>query len=160
MANPRTVARIAARIKERVAHCVEFELSDPRSSFITITRVEVARDLSAAKIYYSVLGTPGERSKAQHMLVDATGFVQRQLGRVLRTRRIPRLTWFYDESIEHAARMEKAIQEALRRDREINPDAHGQVDVWDREEDSDVAAEREYDEFLRDESDGEKAEGD
>lgn len=122
--NPRSKARIEARIRERVAYAVEFELSDPRAAFITLTRVEVSNDLGSAKIFYTVLGESGARSRAAHMLEDATGFIRRQLGRVLRTRRIPGLTWIYDESIEEAARVEQAIDEALRRDRSVNAEAH------------------------------------
>lgn len=124
MASPRTRARIEARIRERAAYCLEFELNDPRSTFITVTRVEVSPDLSSAKIFYSVLGDQGERSKASHMLADATGFIRKQVGRVLRMRRIPRMTWFYDEKIEYQAEMEEKIAAALNRDRTLNPRAH------------------------------------
>jgi len=124
MTNPRTRARIEARIRERAAYCIEFELNDPRSTFITVTRVEVSPDLSVAKIYYSVLGDKSERSLAEHMLADASGFIRKQVGRVLRTRRIPRLAWFYDESIEIQEDMERRIAEALVRDRDVNPNAH------------------------------------
>jgi len=124
MANSRTRARIEARIRERVAHCIEFELNDPRATFITVTRAEVSSDLSTTKVYYTVLGTEGDRNRTRRMLDDATGFIRKQLGRVLRTRRIPRLTWAYDDSIEYQENMEAAIQRALARDREVNPDAH------------------------------------
>ena len=49
MANPRSIARLEARIHERVAHCLEFEVSDPRSAFITVTKVELSTDLSIAR---------------------------------------------------------------------------------------------------------------
>ena len=124
MANPRSIARIEARIRERVAYCVEFELKDPRATFTTVTRVEVSSDLSLAKIFYTVLGTEGDKSKVAHMLVDASGFVRRQIGRVLHTRRIPQVRWFYDDSIEIRENMDQAIARALERDRKINPNAH------------------------------------
>ncbi|NOT31903.1 MAG: 30S ribosome-binding factor RbfA [Planctomycetes bacterium] len=124
MVNPRSKARIEARIQERVAHCVEFELNDPRRTFITITRVEVSDDLSIAKVFYSVYGTEGDKSRTAHMLEGASGFVKKQVGRVLKTRRIPSLRWIYDDSIELAAKMHETIQEALEKDRTINPAAH------------------------------------
>jgi len=124
MVNARTKAKIEARIHERAAYCVEFELNDPRAAFITITRVEVSSDLATAKIFYSMIGDEGDRSRVAHMLEDASGFVRRQVGRVLRTRRIPKLRWFFDDSIERAQNMDRAIRAALERDREINPGAH------------------------------------
>lgn len=119
MASERTRARIAARIKERTAHCIEFELADPRAHFITVTNVEVAADLSAAKVFYSVLGSPSEQSQVRHMFEKAAGFVQRQVARVLQTRLTPRLTFIYDDSLERAAELDSVIQAALSRDASI-----------------------------------------
>lgn len=121
MANPRTIARLEARIHERAAHCLQFEIRDPRASFVTITRVEVSPDLSLAKIHYSVLGDEGDRSKVEHMLEHATGFIQRQVVSVLHMRRAPTLRFLYDESIETAAALDELIREARERDRRIDP---------------------------------------
>lgn len=131
MANPRTIARLEARIRERVAYCLEFELNDPRVTFATVTRVELTNDLSAAKVYYSVMGTAADQRTCQRALESATGFVRRQLGRVLKTRTIPKLSWFYDDSVRHAAEMDLKIREALERDREINPEAHDEAQQVD-----------------------------
>jgi ribosome-binding factor A len=119
MVNPRTIAKLEARIHERAAHALEFEVRDPRATFITITRVELSPDLSIAKVYYSVLGTKSDRSKAEHMLASAGGFIQRQVARVLDTRRVPRLVWHFDESLIKAQELDKAIQKALERDKVI-----------------------------------------
>ena len=121
MANPRTIARLQERIRERAAYCLQFELSDPRASFVTITRVELAADYSYARIYYSVLGGDADKSKAEHMLKSAAGFIQRQVARVLETRRVPHMHWIFDGSTEQAADMDRLIREARERDRAINP---------------------------------------
>ena len=119
MANPRTIARIAERIRERAAHVLLSELQDPRASFITVTRVEMASDLLSGKIYYSVLGSEGDRSKAEHMLGSAQGWIQRQIAPVLDLRRMPHLSWHYDESIARAADLDALIREARARDEQI-----------------------------------------
>lgn len=155
MTTPRTKARIEARIRERVAYCVQFELSDPRASFITITGVEVSSDLSVAKVFYSVLGTPGDKTRTQHMLEDASGFVRKQVARVLRMRRLPRLAWIYDDSAEFQEEMERRITEALVRDREINPAAHAELAVGTEPEAAPEEVEREYLEFLEDQEEEE-----
>jgi len=153
MTNPRSKARIEARILERAAYCVEFELSDPRSAFITLTKVEVSNDLGHAKIYYSVLGTEGEKSRARHMLEDASGFIRRQVGRVLRTRRIPKLAWHYDDTQEFQEEMERKIQSALQKDRSVNPTAHSELPAAPTGDEAD--SEREYQEFLQAQEDEE-----
>jgi ribosome-binding factor A len=146
MTNSRAKARIEARIKERAAYCVEFELNDPRATFITITRVEVSSDLSTARIFYSVYGTDADKTKTAHMLENAAGFVQKQIGRVLKTRRVPRISWIYDDSIERAADMQRKIHAALEHDREINPAAHADLPAAPAAEPDEV--DREYLEFL------------
>ena len=165
MANSRTKARIEARIRERVAYCVGFELNDPRATFITITKAEITSDLASAKVFYTVLGTSGDKTRTAHMLEDATGFIRKQLGRVLRTRRIPRLSWIYDDSIEFQENIEEAIARALHRDREINPEAHAEVpappppkdaDEVEADEDEDAIVDHEYLEYREEQ---EKEEG-
>jgi len=141
MANPRTIARLEARIHERAAHCLEFEVSDPRATFITITRVELTPDLSSGKIHYSVLGGPGDKSKAAHMLESAAGYIQRQVSRVLELRRMPHLRWVFDDSIERAAELDKAIQAALERDKQIHEKGHV-------EEPAEPGWEAEYEDFA------------
>lgn len=147
MSNARTKARIEARILERAAYCVQFELVDPRSAFITLTRASISDDLSTARIFYSVFGSQGDKAKVAHMLAGASGFIQRQVSRVLKLRRSPRLTWIFDDSIERGEAMDRLIGDALRHDREINPAAHVEAEVPEEESEEERIA-REYQEFL------------
>ncbi|MCC6407634.1 MAG: 30S ribosome-binding factor RbfA [Planctomycetes bacterium] len=150
MVSQRTIARLEARIHERAAHCLEFEIADPRASFITITRVELSSDLSSGKIHYSVLGDASDRSKAKHMLDSAAGYIQRRVARVLEMRRMPFLKWIYDDSIEQAAKLDEMIHQALKRDEEIHTKGHAET------EDAEKPWQAEYDEFeLDDDDDGE-----
>jgi ribosome-binding factor A len=142
MVNPRTIAKLEARIHERAAHALEFEVRDPRASFITITRVELSPDISIAKIYYSVLGTKADRSKAEHMLLSASGFIQRQVARVLETRRVPRLVWHFDESLIKAQELDQTIRKALERDKVIAETGKPP------EDDDDADWEAEYEDFA------------
>jgi ribosome-binding factor A len=119
MANRRTIERLQARIHERAAHCLEFELHDPRSGMVTITRVELSSDLASAKLFYTVLGGRAERSKTAALLEHAAGFVQRKVAGALKLRRAPRLVWVFDEAEAQAAHVEKVIQRAIERDRQI-----------------------------------------
>jgi ribosome-binding factor A len=122
VANPRTIARVEAQIHRRAAHCLQAELADPRSGFVTITKVEASRDLSSAKIHYSVLGDDSDRSRVEHMLEEAGGFIQRRVASALRLKNAPRLHWKYDHSIADSARIDVLIREARARDHEIRGD--------------------------------------
>jgi ribosome-binding factor A len=119
MASEKTIGRIQAQIQRRAAHCLQHEVSDPRASLITITRVELSSDLTHAKIMYSVLGDDAVNSKTQHMLNHAAGFIQRRIASVLRMRRIPRMDWVYDSSIADAARLDMLIKSTLVDDAKI-----------------------------------------
>jgi ribosome-binding factor A len=119
MANPRTIARIEAAIKRRIAYCLQFEVSDPRSGFVTITDVELSPDMSIAKVRWSVLDPERERVRSEAMLESARGFVQKQMGRVVNLRRLPRIQWVYDDSLAEAARLDRLIRDAQERDAEI-----------------------------------------
>ena len=121
MANPRTLARLEARIQERAAYCLQFEINDPRSTFVTITRVELAEDATRGKIYWSCLGSDADRRKTEAMIEGAAGFIQRQVARVLDTRTVPHLAWEYDESIARAAELDRLIDQARRNDESIRP---------------------------------------
>lgn len=155
MANPRTIARLEARILERAAHCLQFELNDPRASFITITRVKLSSDVTSGRIYYSVLGGAADKSKAQHMLDHAAGFVQRQVSRVLELRRMPRLSFFYDDSAEQADNVAKLIKEARERDMQINPALRDEPPVAPAKDPARATAEASDDEELDEEPSGE-----
>ena len=122
MASERTIARLQAQIQRRIAHCLQFELADPRASFVTVTRVERNSDLSIAKVFYSVLGSEADRSKSAAMLEHAKGFIRRQLGSVLRTKSIPDLRFQYDDAAESADRIEDLIEQARDKDRELRGD--------------------------------------
>ncbi|QDU84606.1 Ribosome-binding factor A [Planctomycetes bacterium Pla163] len=160
MTNPRTIARLESRILERAAHCVEFELADPRITLVTLTGCELTNDLASVRIKYSVMGSDADQRRTHRALEDAAGFVQRQVGRVLRTRRIPRITWIFDESVRLAAEMDAAIRAAIARDEAIKSGAIEDSDA-DADEDgvwsdpdhldartADQLAEDEYQEFL------------
>ena len=116
-------SRVAARIRERVAQIVLFELQDPRiePARVTVTRVKVSRDLAYCDVFYSVLGDEGDRSKVAHALSDATRHIRREVGKVLRTRTIPRLRFRPDPAVEGGLRM----GELLRRLKEESGEAEG-----------------------------------
>ena len=122
MANPRTLAKIAARVQERAAYCLQFEIKDPRSTFVTITKVDMNEDLKSGTIFWSCLGEEADRTKSAKMLEGAAGYIQRQVARVLEMRTMPRLSWEYDDSIAKAAELDQLILDARERDEAIRPE--------------------------------------
>jgi ribosome-binding factor A len=100
----------------RASEVVLHELSDPRMTFVTLTRVQLAKDLSHAAIYWSTLGEGGQRSKVEHALRDAAPFVQTEIAKVFNTRRTPHVTFRFDPSIAGAQRV-AGILDAIKAER-------------------------------------------
>jgi ribosome-binding factor A len=88
------------------------EIKDPRVALITLTDVNLTRDLSLARIYYTCLGDEAERQEAAKGLVKVAPFVRRILGREMKLRHIPELRFEYDNSSDTGRRIEQLLREA------------------------------------------------
>lgn len=89
------------------------ELKDPRvhSGFISIVRVEVARDLSFCKVYVSAMEGIENAKQATKGLKSAQGHIKRELGRRLTLRQIPELAFVPTDSIEYSANISKILND-------------------------------------------------
>ena len=105
MVNEIRLKRLTGVVQQRASRAILFELKDPRLGFLTVTRVKLASDLTQCTIFWSILGTPGEKSKAARALEDARGFLQSAIAREMGTRVTPRITLKFDESIEKAQKV-------------------------------------------------------
>lgn len=117
--------RVADFIQRELSLLIRNELKDPRlSPMLTIASVDVSKDLSVAKIYFSVFDVE-EREPSQQALSSASGFLRRQLARQMKTRSVPQLRFYYDDSAEHGAHMSALIADAVASNTtdDENPDA-------------------------------------
>jgi len=106
-------ARIADQIQRELAEVVRLELRDPRVGLVTFTGVELSRDQSHAKVFFTVLGAGPVIEDALHGLQHAAGFLRSQLAHRLSTRSVPVLHFAFDESVERGMRLSKLIDEAV-----------------------------------------------
>lgn len=102
---------------------------DPGIGFITFTRVAVSADLQIAHVYYTSLGDAKALKDTAKALERATPFLRRQVGARLSLRRVPELTFRFDESIGHQDRIEQILrdlhdEDAARQPRPDDPDTH------------------------------------
>src|SRR5579863_5870736 len=92
--------RVAEAIREAVAMFLAEGVKDPRiTGLVTVTGAQVSRDLRHAKVYVSVLGTKVERAATFEGLASLAGYLRAHLGRGLRLRLAPEITFLHDESI-------------------------------------------------------------
>jgi len=112
--------RVNQLIREEVSYLLQRELKDPRLGFVTVTEVDVSKDLRTAKVYVSVLGTEAEWRGSLEALRSARGFIRNWLVPRLRLRTVPELTFHPDRSMAHAAHIQSVL-ERLREDRAEPP---------------------------------------
>ena len=110
----RRIERLAESVKQEASKVILYELKDPRISFITVTKVEVAPDLKRAKVYISILGDNLARRRTLQAIEHAKGFIQAKVGAYLQIRYTPVLTFCLDESIQKSLHISKLIDEAVK----------------------------------------------
>ena len=93
------------------------ELKDPRIGFVTVTGVKTAPDLRTAIVFVSVFGNDKKREQTMSGLDSALGVLQSRIGRELRLKRTPQLSFQYDRSVEEGVRMSALIDELVSDDR-------------------------------------------
>jgi ribosome-binding factor A len=107
------LARIADQIQRELAELIRLEVRDPRVGLVTLTGVELSRDQSHAKVFFTVMGPASDAQAAGDGLTRAAGFLRSELSRRLTTRKVPELHFAYDESVERGVRLSRLIDEAL-----------------------------------------------
>jgi len=107
------VLRVADQIQRELATLIQNEMADPRLRLVTLTGVEVTRDYSHAKVFFSVLSKEESAQPAREGLEHASGFLRNQLAGRIKLRVMPQLHFVYDESIEHGVRLSKLIDEVV-----------------------------------------------
>jgi len=105
-------ARIADQIQRELAELVRLEVRDPRVGMITLTGVELSRDQSHAKVFFTVLGSPSDGEHALEGLQRAAGFLRSQLAKRIKLYTTPQLRFEYDESVERGDRLSRLIDSA------------------------------------------------
>ena len=131
--------RVADQIQREIAALIQLEVNDPRIGMVSVTTVEVSRDLSYAKIYVTVLNslsdsgavnsstlsTPGQLDKLEidenlKALNGATGYLRSLLAKRLTLRSVPKLRFYYDGSVERGRHLSVLIDHAFAGDRDLH----------------------------------------
>ncbi len=104
------IDKINQAVKEEVGNIIQKEVKDPRLEFVTITQVDVSRDLQHAKVYFTVLGNTDKIKEVQTGLDSARGFIRRLVGQRVRMRYTPEINFIFDQSVEYGMHIEETIE--------------------------------------------------
>ena len=102
--------RVAELLRAELSELLLFRLKDPRIQLATIAGIEVSGDLRHARVRISVLGEEEQRQGAIEALRHAAGFIRSQLGKRLRLRATPELTFVLDRGAEHSQKMTEILE--------------------------------------------------
>ena len=109
--------RINAEVQRELSRIISQEIKDPRIHPVTsVVACEVAPDLKTCKAYISVLGTEEDMENTKKGLMNASGYIRRELARSVNLRNTPEITFIMDQSIEYGVNMSKLIDDVNRKE--------------------------------------------
>lgn len=119
--------RVSQELQKEIAIILQREIKDPRLGMMTtVSGVEMSRDLAYAKVFVTFLNDKDEDAVKEgiKILQDASGYIRTLLGKAMRLRIVPELTFFYDSSLVEGMRMSNLVSNVVRHDdeRRVNTD--------------------------------------
>ncbi|HET8817678.1 30S ribosome-binding factor RbfA [Pseudidiomarina aestuarii] len=111
--------RVGQQYQREIAMILQREIKDPRVSLVTVSAVEVSRDLAYAKVFVTFMQDDDNAVKAGlKVLNEASGFIRSLLGKRVRARITPELRFVHDPSLNEGIRMSRLVDEAIRNDKQ------------------------------------------
>lgn len=118
--------RVGQEMQKEIALILQREIKDPRLGLMTtVSGVEMSRDLAYAKVYVTFLNDGDEAAINEGLkaLRDASGYIRSLLGKAMRLRIVPELTFFYDNSLVEGMRMSNLVSSVVKKDEERRVDS-------------------------------------
>ncbi|MBM0491151.1 30S ribosome-binding factor RbfA [Aeromonas jandaei] len=128
--------RVGQQIQREIALILQREVKDPRIGMVTVSDVEVSRDLNYAKIYVTFLQLENDAERINEglkALTEAAGYIRSLLGSAMRLRVVPELRFFYDQTLVEGMRLSNLVTNTIREDKRRMAESG-------RDEEPDVAA--------------------
>jgi ribosome-binding factor A len=108
-------SRVSEEMKKEISDIIHNDLKDPRlPTLVSITMVNVTKDLRYAKVYVSVMGSEEEKKNALSALKSAAGFIRREVGQRMKIRYTPEIQFELDNSIEYGVYINKLINDTIK----------------------------------------------
>ncbi len=104
--------RLGAQVLRTLSELLRFDVKDPGLDGVSLTIVEMTRDVSVAKVYFSLLNPDADPKSALEALQRASGFLRGRLGNALMIRHVPELRFVHDDSVAHGIEISRLIDQA------------------------------------------------
>lgn len=109
MSSQLRIEKLQELIKQEIGKMLLYDIKDPRIGFVTVTDVEMTGDLREAKIYVSVMGNDEQIKSSMEGLQSALGFVRREIGKRIRLRFTPEISFAPDKSLDYSEHIQKIL---------------------------------------------------
>lgn len=102
--------RVGDLIQAELAKLIQLEVNDPRVKTVTLTGVNVTRDLAHAKIFFTVHDEANDLAETEIGLEKATGFLRSRLAQEISLRIVPQLHFRYDDTLSRGKRIDDLLK--------------------------------------------------
>ena len=127
MSNQLRIEKLQELIKQEVGKMLLMDIKDSRIGFVTVTGVEMTGDLREAKIYVSIMGNDEQIKSSLEGLNSALGYIRREIGRRIKIRFTPEISFALDKSLDYSEHIQKLLLkvQAEERSNRIESDTEG-----------------------------------
>ena len=103
------IEKVQELMKQEISQIILQELKDPRIGFVTVTKVEMTGDLREAKIFVSIMGKDEALKDTLRGLQSSLGFIRREIGRRIRLRFTPEISFALDNSLAYSSHIQELL---------------------------------------------------
>ena len=103
--------RVGEQVYKETTRLLMYNIKDPRVASVTLTGVQMSRDIGSARIYFTVSDESIERKNAEKGLKSAAPYIRRELGRILELRFVPQIRFVYDKSIAYGQKIDALLHQ-------------------------------------------------
>ena len=117
------IEQVNKLLRRELSDLLQHQVKDPRlDSFVAVTEVDTSTDLRHAKVFVSHLGSEAEKQEILSVLGAASGFLRKELAQNLKMRRIPELSFYWDDSLERGDLILKLIDQVTKDSTTTHPE--------------------------------------
>jgi len=103
--------RVGEQIYKETTRLLMHSIKDPRVAPVTLTGVQMSRDISSARIYFTVSDESTERKNAEKGLKSAAPYIRRELGKIMQLRFVPNIYFKFDASIGYGQKIDALLHQ-------------------------------------------------
>ncbi len=106
------IERVNSLIRQEISQLLRRQVKDPRlGDFVTVIEVDTSADFRYAKVFISHMGSTEKKQETLDVLASASGFFRRELAKSLKLRYVPKLSFQWDNSIEHGEQLQRLFDD-------------------------------------------------